>query len=306
MITTRDRPALLARALGGVLAQTGGDLEVIVVSDGPSAADAAIVAEAGDPRAAHASTPSPAGCPAPARNLGIGRARGALIAFCDDDDVWEPVKLERQLAALARNPAAVLCFTGLRNIDTDGRDLGVRKAPPLSYDADPIRGYMSIPGYYIAPSSVLVRREALAAAGPFHEDYGLRGREDAEFLMRLAWKTGRPFCRVEEPLVRYRVSNAGGSLGTDPAYWSDERAEVFLSALAKGVIADRGQWRTVGANQYLIRAKNLLVAGQLDACAAALDRAAGFRWTIMGAMLRAGYLARRAASVFHRNGAAHS
>jgi glycosyltransferase involved in cell wall biosynthesis len=40
------------------------------------------------------------------RNLGIGAARGELIALLDGDDVWFPTKLEEQVAILAERPEA--------------------------------------------------------------------------------------------------------------------------------------------------------------------------------------------------------
>ena len=41
-----------------------------------------------------------------ARNLGIGAARGEVIALLDGDDVWLPTKIEEQMAILAERPEA--------------------------------------------------------------------------------------------------------------------------------------------------------------------------------------------------------
>src|SRR4051812_23835622 len=115
VLTTFRRPAMLAEAIAGIVSQTYRDFELLVISDGPSAESADVAARMADPRVRHIATAAHAGCPAPARNLGIAHARGGLIAFCDDDDIWEPSKLERQTAQLAAHSRAILSFTGLRN-----------------------------------------------------------------------------------------------------------------------------------------------------------------------------------------------
>lgn len=93
----------LRETLASALGQTRAPLEVLVVDDG-STDDSAGVAEAfGLPvrviRQAN-------GGESTARNRGIDEARGDWLAFLDADDVWEPHKLERQLAAVGPGDAA--------------------------------------------------------------------------------------------------------------------------------------------------------------------------------------------------------
>src|SRR5947207_1362709 len=90
----------LPAAIESILAQTRPANEIIVVDDG-SPADAN-----GIERTADACAPyfrhirlirqKNAGASA-ARNTGIARSHGDLLAFLDADDVWEPEKLELQL-----------------------------------------------------------------------------------------------------------------------------------------------------------------------------------------------------------------
>ena len=95
--------------------QTDVDLEVIVVDDGSTRED-------GRADSPTSTIPGP-GAPArpvegraAARNAGIAAARGDWIAFLDDDDLWSPLKLRRQLDCAAATEAEVV-YTGVIEID---------------------------------------------------------------------------------------------------------------------------------------------------------------------------------------------
>jgi glycosyltransferase involved in cell wall biosynthesis len=212
VVPTWQRPVLLRETLESIRAQTLRDIEVLVVSDGRSAADEAVVRALDDPRFLSLSC-AHQGRPAPARNLGLRHARGQFVAFCDDDDLWEPGKLGAQLTAMQRHPTAAVCFTGLLDMDGAGCVRARRRSPPRWYDRWPRLGYLSVPGYYIAPSSVMAPRAVLSAVGGFDEDPLLRGREDVEWLVRIAFRTRQRFVRVPEPLVRYRRDEARPGIG---------------------------------------------------------------------------------------------
>jgi glycosyltransferase involved in cell wall biosynthesis len=47
------------------------------------------------------------------RNKGIERSTGRYIAFCDDDDIWFPTKIERQLRAMTETGCKMSCTDGL-------------------------------------------------------------------------------------------------------------------------------------------------------------------------------------------------
>ena len=99
IIPTKDRPALLARALRSALAQQGAGFEIIVVDDGDG--QGADLAQAvGDPRIVTLTTGGLG--QVPARNMAARQAKGACIAFLDDDDWWAS---DRYVAALANGLA---------------------------------------------------------------------------------------------------------------------------------------------------------------------------------------------------------
>jgi teichuronic acid biosynthesis glycosyltransferase TuaG len=52
-------------------------------------------------------------CVAYVRNMGIAKASGKFIGFCDDDDCWLPNKLELQIAAMKRTGCKMSCTEAL-------------------------------------------------------------------------------------------------------------------------------------------------------------------------------------------------
>jgi glycosyltransferase involved in cell wall biosynthesis len=81
IIPTRNRPQYLGEAVASVLKQSLADFELLIVNDGDTA-----LPPFKDPRI-HILNNQSLGAVA-ARNLGVAKARGAYIAFLDDDDVW--------------------------------------------------------------------------------------------------------------------------------------------------------------------------------------------------------------------------
>lgn len=107
IIPTHDRPATIDRAVASVLDQTHPAVEVIVVDDG-SRIPARVATKDERVRVVRQ---DPARGVARARNLGVVQARGAFLAFLDDDDILHPHKLATQLAYLRENPGADAVFS---------------------------------------------------------------------------------------------------------------------------------------------------------------------------------------------------
>lgn len=201
VVPTYQRAALIEETLRSVLAQSHDALEVLVEDDGSTDGTDAVVARLGDPRIQYHRAPN-VGRPAPVRNRGIARARGELVAFLDSDDVWEPRKLELQVAALARDPSLV-------GVSCDATWLPPRKHPLIQL-AEAIRPSFAelLARNVIITSGVVVRREAIVAAGGFDEAPELRAVEDYDLWLRLVRERERGLAVLPETLLRYR--DAGG------------------------------------------------------------------------------------------------
>ena len=203
VVPTRNRSALLAVTLRGVLRQRDVELEVIVVDEASTDDTSQMLARLDDPRLQVLRHETPHGVSA-ARNHGTAEARGEWVAFTDDDDLWAPDKLARQVhAALAADRD--WSYAGSVNI-VNGLQI-VHGVPPLPPDevVAALPHYNAIPG---GGSNVVVRRETLLRAGPF--DTRLRNTEDWEMWIRLA-KAGPP-AWVCSPLLAYRVHASNSSL----------------------------------------------------------------------------------------------
>lgn len=203
VIPTRNRSQLLAVTLRSALAQRGLEFEIVVVDEASSDDTQAVIGSFKDPRIRVIRHDTPHGVSA-ARNRGIDEAQGAWLAFLDDDDLWAPDKLARQLS-IARTSGAHWVYVG--HVSINYRYQVFNGAPPV-----PPEVLMSeLPQQNVVPggcSGVLVSREALERAGRFDE--GFQPLADWDLWLRLA-RVGTP-AHVPQPLVAYRLHGSQMSL----------------------------------------------------------------------------------------------
>lgn len=147
-VTTKDRlvsiivpvynvEKYIAETMACVRNQTYTDWELLLVEDCSTDKTVQVIEDylqrTGDARIQLIRQPVNSGA-AKARNTGLDRAKGRYIAYLDSDDLWEPEKLERQLAFMKKKNAA-FCFTGYEFADENGQGLGkvVRVPETLNY-----------------------------------------------------------------------------------------------------------------------------------------------------------------------------
>lgn len=202
----------MAAAVASVAAQTMSDLEIVVVVDGSDHETEAVLAAIDEPRMRVVVAAEHEGGAA-ARNAGVREARGSFVALLDDDDLWLPTKLERQLQAVdASGVVEPLAFCARSVRLPDGRDIAWHDRPPLPGEHTSeylfVRRSMRLGESTVSTSTIIARR-SLFAAVPF--DPGLSRFDDADWVLR-ATAAGATLVYSPERLSIWRAPLDGASI----------------------------------------------------------------------------------------------
>lgn len=137
------------------------------------------------------------------RNIGLKLSKGEFIAFCDADDVWLPLKLERQLSEYYYMPYPVVIHTDAYLIDEEGIELGYKFSQAHLHNSKHsgnIFHDLCIRNF-INTSSILINRNSLSNKDLFKTDY--KYFEDWLFWLSISKNT--QFHYIDEPLLEVRV-----------------------------------------------------------------------------------------------------
>lgn len=190
VISAYNRPDLLAFAIESALAQTVAPLEIIVVDDASPTPLAPLTEKYGERITMIREDVNGGACRA--RNRGIAAARGDFIAFLDDDDVWLPQKLQRQMEAIGDRAA---CLCGFRRLET-----GIER---VRHDLTRVDEAELRRGNQVCGTSGLLARRDVLRETLFDE--ALPNGQDWDVYVRLL-KHG-PLVYVAEPLYDFRLGD---------------------------------------------------------------------------------------------------
>jgi len=208
IVPAHNAEAFLDRTLASALRQTYEALEIVVVDDGSSDRTRSIAEGRAmrDPRIRVIAQPNRG--VVSARNRALEDARGELIAPLDADDVWDPTKIERQVARLLEvSDETGLVYCWWLSIDTEDRI--VDRSPEWTIEGHAADLLLEV--NWTGNASVpLYRRSCIDAVGGYAiendacEDWDLALRVSERFAVAV----------VPAPLVGYRRHGGGLSAGT--------------------------------------------------------------------------------------------
>lgn len=223
IIPARAAAATLPETIAALRAQTWSRWEAFV-----------IVADAQDPTYATALdlardeprlqvVVSPAAGPNAARNhAALTLARGDVLAFCDADDIWEPLKLE-QVAAVVLGGRAHAVFGRYGCFRTTAERVAGWSLVPMR----PVTVPILLGDNPVGPlSNLSVARSVFVALGGLRQDM-VQGA-DLEFLIRLVGE-GYRLSGIDAQHLRYRLRPDG--LSSDLAAMKAGRIKALRSAL---------------------------------------------------------------------------
>lgn len=224
IIPANNGARFLSRTIESVLAQDYTDWSLTIVDDGSADGTADVACAYADGHDRISLVRQPNADVGSARNRGLTEADPACehLIFLDHDDVWEPNALGVLLGALERMPRAVAASGLSRMVDSDGgtiepgwleawgRDrmgaIGSRLGAWPS-NAPTTLAVLAFKNCIWSPGQILIRRSALAVAGPF--DATLRHCADWDMWLRLSLLGDIAF--VDQVVLNWRLHDRNGS-----------------------------------------------------------------------------------------------
>lgn len=171
--TVPSREDVLERAVQSVKSQTYKNIQLVIISD-----DTVPATEA--------------------RNKGVKKTNGEYIAFLDDDDVWEPTKIEKQVAFLNDHPSVGL--VGCWIYDKRFTESYVDKYPEFNIGTVSLLKWMR----FSSTSSYMLRRTLFDKVKGF--DVSLPSAQEYDLAIRCSYYMGLG-CVQESLVTQYKSFN---------------------------------------------------------------------------------------------------
>ena len=275
LLTCFNHIRFLPAAFESVLAQTFKNWEIVAIDDGSSDGTREWLSDRPEPfqrifneknLGTYASL-----------NVALGKATGEFIAILNDDDLWAPEKLAKQVEMMDTHPDVGLVHTDGWFIDGEGNKM---EGTPLGFEFPRFKtGDVLLGLVYqnkIIASAALVRRECFEKLGGFNEAFFGSGDWEMWFRVAEQWKVGF----VDEPLTFYRVHGGNASHKLERIWKDDQMLREWIAKELDGLPPDRfneGDLRRAKAHNWAclgtVKALNGDTAGGREAYAKSIHLA---------------------------------
>jgi hypothetical protein len=245
-IPTYNSAAFVAETIGSVLTQDYPSIEVVIADHGSTDGTPELLQEfAHDPRVRVVLGPPGGGAQAN-WNRATDQAVGEYVKLVCADDPLYPGCLSRQIEAMEEHPGVVLVASKRDIIDATGavvyRGRGLAGLEGRVPGAVAVRrSVLAGTNIFGEPSSVLMRRDAMLASGPWSD--ALPYVIDVDMYVRVLQR-GDLFA-IAEPLATFRLSTTSWSLALSREQAAQSRA--FLEVVAATFPDLRGRVLRIGS-----------------------------------------------------------
>ena len=199
IIPTYNRVDFLEIAIQSVVDQTYNNIEIIVVDDGSKSNYAESIC---NKYLKCFYFYKKNGGLSSARNFGISKSKGELIAFLDDDDFWQNSKIEKQVAILNKNPLVDCVHSAAAVVDENGKPTGdlIGAAQNKIHKRSGYVFWNALCVWVVKSPTPLVRKAVFQPDMLFDET--IKVGEDVDFYQRMFYR--HKVYYIHEPLAFYR------------------------------------------------------------------------------------------------------
>jgi len=193
IMPTYNRASILLEAIRSVQEQTYSNWELLVCDDGSTDDTFGIVGQIGDDRIKYLKLEHSGA--AAARNQGLKRAAGSLIAYLDTDNIWHPEYLKSMVRELSINLGQYCAYAQYIDVEygEDKARLKSFKQLPFNYEKLLEKNFIDLNGF-------LHRAELYGCLGGFTEK--LARQQDWDLILKYTYL--RDPIRMDKLLVLYR------------------------------------------------------------------------------------------------------
>jgi glycosyltransferase involved in cell wall biosynthesis len=219
IITTYNRPDYLAQSLGSVLKQSILPMQIIVVDDGSDCDYQDVIHATDFTSLVYVKLPNKMGANA-ARNYGVSKAKGDIVAFLDDDDTWLPHFLESHIECYRKDSKASAVVCGFQIMGSD--------LQRINTEAKVSEASLRLGNKFCGMSGVSAKRSVLLDCS---FDETLQNGQDWDLFVRLVCAK-RIIRNISAPLFQYR-KNTPNSISTVTKTLTIDKSDARLASAYK-------------------------------------------------------------------------
>ena len=191
IIPVYNREKTVKKAIESVLNQSYKDIEVLIVDDCSTDKSVEIVKSIKDDRIKIITCEKNGGA-CKARNIGIEKAKGMIIAFHDSDDCWHEDKLKKSIEALEREEADMV-FSALNRTENNRCTI----VPKINLNSEKDKLGKLLECNCVSTQTIVLKKKVVEE---IRFDERLPRFQDWDFALQILQK-GYKIYFIEEPLV---------------------------------------------------------------------------------------------------------